>query len=195
MGQQQGLVFGLIRLCLGLCLCLACNKKTDTTNRKLNNENEIKAAEIYQKADSLIQIDKLPEALMLLDKVVQLDTNKALYYLDRGAVKIRLFLYTESLPDLNKALQKEPNNVKVLINIAIAENNLALEKNQPEHLDTAINYADRALQLNPNFGFAYFVRGESYLFKNDTSRLCDNLAQALKNNFKEAMPRFLKYCK
>ncbi len=195
MRQQQSLIFGLILVCLGLGLCFSCNKKTEIANSKINNENETKAAKLYQKADSLIQVDGLPEALMLLDKAIQLDTNKALYYLDRGAVKIRLFLYTESLADLNKALQKEPDNVKVLINIAMAENNLALEEHQPKRLDTAIDFANHAIQLNPNFGFAYFVRGESYLFKNDTAQLCHNLALALKTNFQEALPRFLKYCK
>ena len=78
--------------------------------------------------------------------------------------------------------------------MAVAENNIAIETNNLSHLDTAIVYSTKAIQLNNNFGFAYYIRGESFLFKGDTISLCNNLSKALKTGFNEAMPRILKYC-
>lgn len=78
--------------------------------------------------------------------------------------------------------------------MAVAENNIAIEINNLSHLDTAIVYSTKAIQLNNNFGFAYYIRGESFLFKGDTISLCNNLSKALKTGFNEAMPRILKYC-
>ncbi len=180
---------------VALLLVLGCMApKQKTTNLPKTTNNVAKADSLYQIAGQLMLKNEQPKALVLLNKAIQLNPQNANYYLDRGAAKVNLLLYQEGLSDLKEALNRNLINEKVYVNMAVAENNIAIEINNLSHLDTAIVYSTKAIQLNNNFGFAYYIRGESFLFKGDTISLCNNLSKALKTGFNEAMPRILKYC-
>ena len=179
---------------VALLLVLGCMApKQKTTNLPKTTNNVAKADSLYQIAGQLMLKNEQPKALVLLNKAIQLNPQNANYYLDRGAAKVNLLLYQEGLSDLKEALNRNLINEKVYVNMAVAENNIAIETNNLSHLDTAIVYSTKAIQLNNNFGFAYYIRGESFLFKGDTISLCNNLSKALKTGFNEAMPRILKY--
>lgn len=180
---------------VALLLVLGCMApKQKTTNLPKTTNNVAKADSLYQIAGQLMLKNEQPKALVLLNKAIQLNPQNANYYLDRGAAKVNLLLYQEGLSDLKEALNRNLINEKVYVNMAVAENNIAIETNNLSHLDTAIVYSTKAIQLNNNFGFAYYIRGESFLFKGDTISFCNNLSKALKTGFNEAMPRILKYC-
>lgn len=179
---------------VALLLVLGCIAPKQKTTSQLTTNNVAKADSLYQIAGQLMLKNEQPKALVLLNKAIQLNPQNANYYLDRGAAKINLLLYQEGLSDLKEALNRNLINEKVYVNMAVAQNNIAIETNNLSHLDTAIVYSTKAIQLNNNFGFAYYIRGESFLFKGDTISLCNNLSKALKTGFNEAMPRILKYC-
>lgn len=179
--------------CLFLVLLFSCHA-TKTNEKQQVLWQKQKADSLHKKAQELMLQNKHPEALRLLNKAIQGNPANPWYYADKGATEINLLLYQEGIEDIKKAIALQLVNEKLYVNMAVGYNNLAIETNKPNLLDTAIYYSNAAIKLNNNFGFAYYIRGESFLFKGDTISLCNNLSKALKTGFNEAMPRILKYC-
>lgn len=168
----------VIGCCLIACQSNSVGIETETANYKAIADS------LYNLAQK--QTDPVA-ALQTLNAAIRYAPDSYLLYLDRGATKINLLMFEEAIPDLLRVLSLHPNDEKAYLNLAIAANNL-------EQFDKGIAYADTAIKINPNWGMAYFIRGESYLFKGDTSRLCAELQQAMKLNFQEAQQRALMYC-
>lgn len=169
-----------------LTILTACQGNSLDVATKVANSRAT-ADSLYALSNKYNENDDPVAALQALNTAIRYSPDNYLLYLDRGATKINLLMFEEAIPDLLRALSLHPKDEKVYLNLAIAVNNLG-------QFDQGVAYADTAITINPNWGMAYFVRGESYLFKGDTAQLCQELAQAARLNFQEAQQRILMYC-
>jgi tetratricopeptide (TPR) repeat protein len=157
---------------------------TDSTARQ-------RADSLYRLADTLRQNDRLEDALRHLNWAIKLYEKAPLYYLDRGAIYVQINLPEKAIVDLLKARTLDTTDaalaMKVYANLAVAENNL-------EHWDASIAYSTKTLTYNPQWGFPYFIRSESYQHKGDTIKMCNDLTAALRYGVSEARDRIIRYC-
>jgi len=171
-----------------ILMLLACNPIHD----KVNNKNNQAADSLFHLATSLITTNAQepkddPRALMYLNKAIKLNPNESNYHLNRGAAKINLLLFEEAISDFKFVLEKDASNVNALINIAMCYNHIGA-------YDQAIVYSSKAINLNDNMGYAYYVRSDSYLYKNDYDNLCKDLDASFKRNYTPAANRISNYC-
>lgn len=157
-----------------------------------SQQNTQTADSLYQQAAQYITSDPNNlkddvKALSILNQAIDIVDNNPRYYIDRGAAKINLLLFQEAIADFEQAIRIEPKN-------AISYANVALCYNQLAQYDRAIVQADKAIALNPQMGYAYYLRSESHLYKGDTLLMCNDLAQAMNFNFTAAADRIFRYC-
>ena len=92
------------------------------------------------------------EAIKKYDKAIELNSNYAEIYNNRGVVKNKLRKYQEAIADYNKAIELNPNYVEAYNNRGNAKKDLG------QHQEAIADY-DKAIELNPDFAGAYSNRG------------------------------------
>lgn len=155
-------------------------------------ENLEVADSLYKKAVPFITKNQLHQkddelAFDLLNRAVILDPSNMAYRLDRAAVKINLLLFEEAIDDLEKVLRRDSNNVFALLNVALCYNHL-------EMYDRSLEYSTKAIQIHPSFGYAYFIRSDSHLYKNELDKMCSDLNKAFQYKYAPAANRISRYC-
>ena len=175
-------LLSFLTFCL-VFLLLACHPKLSKTTSTLVRVN---ADSIYRLGDKCRLIERWDSAMYFYTQAIKIEP-KPLYYLDRGAVRVQLGLVEEGKSDMFRVLQFDSTEVRAYANLAIAEN-------VSENWNSAIQYANKAIALNKNWAYPYYIRGESYLFKGDTIQLCNDLTIAARLGMQGALDRILKYC-
>jgi len=100
-------------------------------------------------------------ALKMFDKSIQLEPEHANSYLKRGTVLSNYRKdYKAAIRDFKKLLEYEPNNI-------IGLNNMALTCFKDKNMDQCIEYASRAIKLEPNNHKGYLYRAMAYDSKQD----------------------------
>jgi len=109
-----------------------------------------KAATLKAKGNELFIAKQLPDALDLYSQAIAtcpsvepFIKDKAIYYGNRSATFVKLFRFKEAVADCTKALDIDPNYLKVLIRRASAYEEL-------EMLEEAYEDYKHILQLDPN---------------------------------------------
>ena len=92
------------------------------------------------------------EAIEKYNEAIELNSNYAETYNNRGVVKNKLRKYQEAIADYDKTIELNPN-------YAIAYSNRGNAKNNLGQYQEAIADHDKAIELNPNYADAYNNRG------------------------------------
>ena len=147
------------------------------------------------------QVDSPRDPLALLSDSIAQDENRADLYLRRASLYVEREQVGQAMMDVNKAIQLDPNNVDALLllsdiyyllgdeaNITAALNH-ALEidpfDTRPmvklaelnllkQNYNLAFGYVDNALKVSTYNPKAYFVRGMTYMAKQDTTSAMKN---------------------
>ena len=178
----------LIWLCVGLALMLAACDNTPKPNINVQDP------EAEQK-------DSAKDPLSLLSDSIAQDANRADLYLRRAQLYLEREQVGSAMMDVNSAIQMDPKNVDAFLLLSdiyyllgddaniTATLNRALEVDPydarpmvklaelnmlQQNYNLAFGYIDNALKVNTYNPRAYFVRGMTYMAKQDT-------ASALKN--------------
>lgn len=179
----------LIWLCLGMALCLVACDDNGKKNNQGNDEPKVE------------EVDATKDPLDLLNDSITMDENRPDLYLRRASILMGREQVGMAMMDVNKAIQLDPKNVDALLLLSdiyyqmgdeaniTASLNKALEidpyDTRPmvklaelnllqQNFNLAFGYVDNALKVSTYNPKAYFVRGMTYMAKQDT-------ASALKN--------------
>ncbi|HAA11051.1 MAG TPA: hypothetical protein DCE41_04865, partial [Cytophagales bacterium] len=111
---------------------------------------------------ALHQLGLYDSAIVDYNKAIQLDSEFAYAYNNRGHYLIQLGLYDSANLDFNKAIQLDPK-------YAMAYNNRSYIFYTRGLYDSAILDYNVAIQLDPEFAMAYTNRGYAYFNNGDYS--------------------------
>ena len=108
----------------------------------------------------LRNLERYEEALVSLDKAIELDPNSVWVWGERGWSLNQLERYQEALASLDKAIELDPTSAKPWVLQSIVLNRL-------ERYEEALASLDKAIELDPSDAFAWSQRGEDlrYNFK------------------------------
>ena len=179
----------LIWLCLGMALCLVACNDNGKNNNQGNDEPKVE------------EVDVTKDPLKLIDDSIAMDENRPDLYLRRASILMSREQVGMAMMDVNKAIQLDPKNVDALLMLSDIyyqmgdESNITSTLNKALEIDPydarpmvklaelnllqqnfnlAFGYVDNALKVSTYNPKAYFVRGMTYMAKQDT-------ASALKN--------------
>ena len=145
-------------------------------------------------------------ALTAYDKALELDSQFAEAYNNRGTVKYELGQFSAAVEDYNSALRLKPNYAEALNNrgnayasleqfqsaandlqaalrlddsSAAAHNNLGSVYLSQKNFNAAVEEYTRAIQLNPNYAEAYYNRAVAYYAQGNSEKAVPDLQRAL----------------
>ena len=188
----------LFGLCVVLSLAFAACHNTPKTPENPNQQTE--------------QVDSARDPLSLLSDSIAQDENRADLYLRIASLYVDREQVGQAMMDVNKAIQLDPSNVDALLLLSdiyyllgdeaniTATLNHALEVDPfdtrpmvklaelnllKQNYNLAFGYIDNALKINTYNPKAYFVRGMTYMAKQDTALAMKNFLIA-----REQDPKF-----
>lgn len=128
--------------------CTSFNSKPDNVKDK--------TGELFLKAGKLVKYNKYNDAVLVLDKIIRLDSNYINAYLLRALVREINGEYDLSIKDLQYAIRIDPHSY-------IAHFNLGNQYFMKADYTTAINHYSLSIQNNPDYPAPYLNRANSYL--------------------------------
>ena len=133
------------------------NIHTDTIYNDLigfiaNEKNYETVAVLFYQGLASDNKGEYEEAIKKYDEAIELNSNYAEIYNNRGIVKNKLRKYQEAIADYDKAIELNPNYVEAYNNRGNAKKDLG------QHQEAIADY-DKAIELNPDFAGAYSNRG------------------------------------
>jgi len=184
----------MIRFILAFCFILTSTFAFSQTSKDLTQ----KGRELYEKGE-------FTEALMNLNKAIDIDPNYAAAYFLRGNIKDNFDDRHGAMKDYNMALEKNPKftdaffargNVKMKLQdyygaiadftscISLNENNIEAYFNRGkakqflQAYEDAINDCSKIIQLHPKNVDAYYMRGILRIEFGDVKNGCLDLSKA-----------------
>jgi tetratricopeptide (TPR) repeat protein len=154
--------------------------KIDSTNPK-----------IYMTFGNLfLAVNDDPNALQSYSKAIQLQPMYAEAYNNRAYVKLLLHDDTGTIADCRRALvlMKDKPNPYVYNNMGHAFSNINM-------MDSAFAYFKKAIDGDPNFAYAYFLRGVAKQKINNLNDACADWNTAISLGYKDTSGVVNKYCR
>lgn len=154
----------------------------------INHNGELSDILYYYRALTYLKLNQEKEALSDLDTAIIFNDKKTNYLTLRSDIKMDMFMYTEAMSDIEKALYLEPSNETALLNKAI----IVQEWGQ---IHKALELYNDILVANPNQTLALYLRGILYLQNQMPEKGCADIKEAVSKGSKEATEAFNRYCK
>ena len=150
------------------------NNQENSISLILRRNTKFGKAEVYyNRGVAKLELGEFAEALVDLNKAIQLKPDYAEAYHNRGVVKIRFNQPNEALVDLNKAIQLKPD-------YAEAYNSRGGAKIQLKQFNKAITDFDKAIRINPNYAGAYSNRGGANLILGEYAEALIDLNEVIR---------------
>lgn len=177
-------------LCLGLGVLFAACNHTDGNNNHDNGTQKVDQVDLASK-----------DILDLLSDSIDMDENRPDLYLRRAKVYMEREQVGQAMMDINRVTQLDPKNIEALLMLSDIyylmgdEANITATLNQALSIDPydtrpmvklaelnllqqnynlAFAYIDNALKVSDYNPRAYFVRGMTYLARQDTASAVKN---------------------
>ena len=146
----------------------AMNASTDEERAAIRAEyqqvdNEFLAKQKIEEGNQLYYQGDYNGAIAKYTEALQLNSNLADAYNNRGAAYDDMGNHNAAINDFNKAIELNPN-------FADAYHNRAIAYVLSGKFDLALKDASKAIELNPNDGIAYQLRGMIYRDMGDNAR-------------------------
>lgn len=106
---------------------------------------------LHEQADSLIEVGKIENALILLDKIIVLSPKNSKAYENKGLIIAQLGDTAMAFLNLDLAIKYDPNNSN-------AYRNRAVLYSRKKNYDLALKDINQSLKLNPNNPHYYIAR-------------------------------------
>jgi len=138
------------------------------------SSSELTLKEILLKGNEHYYKGEYSEAIEYYDKALEIDTNDAGTWYNKGSALYNLGKYNETIEYYDKALEIDPNHAK-------AWNNKGATLADLGKLNEAIEAFDKALEIDPNDADAWNNKGSAlqYLGKNKDANKCFDKARQL----------------
>ena len=162
------------------------------TNKILNERNPNHKILLLTKAIELIKEKKYKEAILVLDELISLDPLNILAYFQRGLAHYELNMYDNAIKDFSKVISIEPENVNaytklanVILNgnwagkINVTDSNSFIGNTKLEYYQKAIQYCNKAIELEPNHREAYFIKGMCNYYLNQNQEAIKDFDKAI----------------
>jgi Flp pilus assembly protein TadD len=122
---------------------------------------------------SLLNKDKMEEAIEHFNEVIRLRPNYILPYCSRGKAYAKLGQYQRAVEDYNEAIRREPDYAEAYNYRGIAYGKLG----QQQH---AIEDYSRAIVLKPDYSDAYNNRGYAYAMSGQYQRAIEDYNETIR---------------
>jgi tetratricopeptide (TPR) repeat protein len=142
------------------------------TNKILNERNPNQKLLLLTKAIELINEKKYKEAILVLDELIFLDSLNNHAYFQRGISHYELKMFDNAINDFSKVISIEPDNANAYFKLAevflngnragkinVTDSTSFFGNTKLEYYQTAIQYCNKAIELEPNHREAYFIKG------------------------------------
>ncbi len=139
---------------------------------EINNKNIVDSIEWFEKGKSLSRSGHYEDAIVVLNKAIELNPRNAEALNGRGITHYYRQQYDKAIDDYTKAIKMDPNLAKIYYNRGIAYTN----KNQ---YDRAIEDFTEAIKLDSTFAFAYLNRGNVYLIQQHHDKAIDDYTKVI----------------
>ncbi|MBR1645310.1 MAG: tetratricopeptide repeat protein [Selenomonadaceae bacterium] len=184
-------------------------RKAEIKREVTLNSEKFSAVDELARGNEFAATGNRSQALAAYDKAIQLDSQLAEAYNNRGIVRYELGQFTEAIEDYSAAIRLKSNYadalnnrgnayltleqfqnaetdlkaaVKLNENSATIHNNLGSVYMSQKKFDAALNEYTRALQLKPNFTEALYNRAITRYAKGDFAGALLDLSSAMKLN-------------
>ena len=177
---------------------LSSTKKTDKAKLKQYNKmiDGLSAVDWIQKADSLSNAGKLNEALLAINKAIELDPGPKIAsqcYMDRGFINLQIYDdYNKAIADVDRAVELDPGENSYLRRHMLSFFKGLQLKSKGYHKQTAscfknaLSDMDRIIQLDPGISSAYSSRAEIYMLLGNNQRALSDLNKAIELDPRDA---------
>jgi len=177
---------------------LSSTKKTDEAKLKQYNKmiDGLSAVDWIQKADSLSDAGKLNEALLAINKAIELDPDPKIAsqcYMDRGFIKLQIYNYDKTaIADADKAVELDPSESSYLTRYMMSfGQGILLGKGYPKQAAScfkkALSDMDRMIEFDPNIGSSYYSsRAFVYIQMGNYQRALPDLNKAIELDPRDA---------
>jgi tetratricopeptide (TPR) repeat protein len=153
---------------------------TDFISESATSKAESNAKPHYNQGLAYLRKSQYDEAIIELNKAIEIYQRYALAYNDRGVAYLRKKQYDRAISDFTKALDINPKHHHAHYNRGIAY----LDK---RNYDEAISDLNKAIELDPTNPEIYYERGFAHLLKNQNDKAIADFNQAITLN-----PRYAK---
>ena len=117
-----------------------------------NEKNYETAKGLFYQGVASLNKGEYKEVIEKYDQAIELNSNHAEFYNNRGFAKNKLRQYHEAIADYDKAIELDSNYVMAYTNRGVVKNNLK------QYREAIADY-NKAIELNPNHAEAYNNRG------------------------------------
>ena len=139
------------------------------------SERELRAELAFQHGNVLMMIGQVDMAIERYSHAIELDSNDAGTYNNRGAAYLIKRDHYRAIEDYTKAIELEPG-------VAGAYNNRGVTYREQGDYDRAIEDYTKAIGLKPDFAEIYYHRGRVYGNKKDLDRAIEDYTTAIDLN-------------
>ena len=125
----------------------------------------------YNRGDTYINLQQYEQAIADFDKTIELDQKFTAAHLDRGHAHYYLNQYEKAIEDYNKVIKLDPNDAQAYNDreLALIElhgpakewNTKGIDFGKSGEYQKAMGCFDKAIELYPNFTWAYTNRGST----------------------------------
>jgi tetratricopeptide (TPR) repeat protein len=172
--------FGLLHYIAGATIIafiatILITQNNNPSNSSVVVEKKLTDDDYFQKGSTYFRQSNFTDAIIQFDKVINLNPNYTIAYLDRGASKTNLGQYEGAIIDYQKA---EELGLKT----SILYSNWGYAYYKLKQPVKALTYLEKAIEIDPNNGNAYRFRGEIKYDKNDNKGAVQDYTKAISSN-------------
>ena len=153
--------------------------QTQSDSSSETSERELRAELAFQRGNVLMMIGQVDMAIERYSHAIELDSNDADTYNNRGAAYHIKRDHHRAIEDYTKAIKLEPGVVS-------AYNNRGVTYREQGDYDRAIGDYTKAIQLNPDPAEVYINRGNAYRNKGDYDRAIDDYTKVIQKKPNDA---------
>lgn len=173
-------------------------KKTDKAKLKQYNKviDGLSAVDWIQKADSLKNAGKLNEALLAINKAIELDPGPKIAsqcYIHRGFINLEIYDdYNKFIEDVDRAVELDPGMESYMLRHffsflkGLQLKSKGYHKQAASCFKNALSDADRMIQLDPGSGGSYSMRAFVYIQLGNYQRALSDLNKVVELDPRDA---------
>ncbi|MBI4834052.1 MAG: protein kinase [Planctomycetes bacterium] len=176
-----------------------CYRETDETGKAINDYTKALDLEpnntefLYGRALAYEKKNDCDNMIKDLSRAITLNPKDERFCRRRGGYYMSVKKYELAVKDLDRAIKIRPdaetyNNLGFSYdNIAVSYDNIGLFPERDEACDNAIRNYTKAIELDPDYGMAYFNRGCCYFLRlNKSAQAIDDFTKACNNGCSNA---------
>lgn len=148
------------------------------------------ARSYFMQGTDLNNQGRYEEALENFNKAIEIDSNYSAAFNNRGFSKDKLMDFEGAIQDFNSALAYNRGDFCT----SCCHLNLGLAYGKLNNLEEAIKQFEKAIELKPGYGEAYYDLGYAYHLMGEKETACENWELAIKYDYYGAQTMINKFC-